>query len=304
MKAIYNGHSNQGGIYQIVNKLDGKIYIGSAKKFSVRYYQHINSLKKGTHHNNHLQSAFNKDGSDVFEFHVLEVVEGEQADRLLVEQTYIDKHQDTWETCYNFKQQAVATSRSCFSKDPDTTRAKRSEASIEMWKDTAYRKLQSEIQSIKTQEQWENAEHRKSKIEGMRSFHLSEESIKHKQKISSRMSSRTVSEETKVKISKAVSRANKELWKNEEYRKKVIEGRKRSWSQDAKRKKKTSERMRESTQKTYLIVSPDGTLVNITNMQKFCSDYNGKLIPHEMSKVARGIKKMYKGWTTYCQNQK
>lgn len=301
MQAIYNGHSRKSGIYQIINKINGKVYIGSAKEFKRRYTQHINSLKKGTHHNKHLQGAFNRDGSDSFEFHVLKVVEGEQADRLLVEQTHIDKLQDSWETCYNFKQQTVATTRSCFSKDPDATRVKKSEASIGMWKDPTYRKLQSEIQSIKTQEQWENIEHRESKIEGMKSFHLSEESVEHKQKIASRMRNRTVSSETRVKISKAVSKANKELWKNKTYREKVINGRKESWKKDEERKKKASEKMRKSFQKTYLVVAPDGTIVNITNMQKFCTEYDGKLIPHEMSKVARGTKKTYKGWTTYCQ---
>jgi len=139
MQAFYNGHSNQGGIYQIINKLDGKVYVGSAKGFKQRYTQHINSLNKGTHHNKHLQAAFIRDGSDAFEFHILEVVVGEQADRLLVEQKRLDSYQESWELCYNFKQQTIASSRTCFSKDPEKTKKLQSKASKELWKDPLYR---------------------------------------------------------------------------------------------------------------------------------------------------------------------
>lgn len=299
MQTFYNGHSNQGGIYQIINKLDGKVYVGSAKGFKQRYTQHINSLRKGTHHNKHLQGAFNRDGSDSFEFHVLEVVNGEQADRLLAEQKHLDSYQENWEVCYNFKQQTIASSRSCFSKDPETTRLKRSRASIEMWKDPTYRKMQSQIQSVKTKEQWDDEEQRQSKEEGMRRFHSSANSAEFKENASLRMKNRVVSDKTKAKISKSVSKANKELWKDKEYRKKVLTGRRLSWSQDTERKRRASEAMTSFAQKSYVIVSPDGVVVNITNMQKFCKEHNDKLIPNEMSKVARGVKKNYKGWTTY-----
>lgn len=59
-------------IYKILNKINNKIYIGSAKNFHKRKLQHSRSLRSGSHYNVHLQRAFNKYGEDNFEFGVLE----------------------------------------------------------------------------------------------------------------------------------------------------------------------------------------------------------------------------------------
>lgn len=122
---IYKGKSKFGGIYKITNTLDGKVYIGSAKKFSVRANQHRRSLEKSVHQNKHLQAAFNRDGTDSFTFEVIEVVEGDRSVRTAVEQTYLDELIETWELCYNFRKDA---SRSSWSKDPATSREKMSRA--------------------------------------------------------------------------------------------------------------------------------------------------------------------------------
>lgn len=62
------------GIYQIRNKIDGKIYIGSSKNIHVRWNSHISAFKRGDHANIHLQKAWEKYGSDAFEFSILERV--------------------------------------------------------------------------------------------------------------------------------------------------------------------------------------------------------------------------------------
>ncbi len=128
MKFNYDGKSNKSGVYKITNLTNGKVYIGSAKRFKTRGQQHINSLEKGVHQNRHLQSAFNRDGTDVFVFEVLEVVLGDKLVRTTVEQTYLDQYLDDWERCYNFQKQTVAKERSCFSKNPEETRRKMSES--------------------------------------------------------------------------------------------------------------------------------------------------------------------------------
>lgn len=61
------------GIYQILNTVNGKKYIGSSKDVVKRLGGHKNTLKKGTHSNSHLQSAFKKYGLDNFVYSVLEV---------------------------------------------------------------------------------------------------------------------------------------------------------------------------------------------------------------------------------------
>lgn len=63
------------GIYEIVNLVNGKRYVGSAKNFVQRWYIHRRALVAGKHHSRHLQRAWNKHGSDAFEFREIEVCE-------------------------------------------------------------------------------------------------------------------------------------------------------------------------------------------------------------------------------------
>lgn len=300
METKYNGKSNKGGIYRIINLVNNKIYVGSAKGFKQRYRHHVESLRKGTHHNKHLQASFNKHGEDVFLFEVLEVVEGEQSERLIAEQKHIDVliKQGKWEETFNFKKKTIAKSRSCFSKTPEETRKKRSESSKKMWQDPEYRRQQSEIQTIRTKEQWEVPGEREKRSDSLKTFYSSEEGAKEREKISKKMSERVVSEESRKKISKTVSKKNVEMWQDESYRKKTIEGRKKSWAKDPKRKKDASQRMREFASKTYHLVDPNGNAIAITNLQEYCKKSSMKLIPHCLSQVARGVRQNYKGWTS------
>lgn len=74
----------QAGIYSITNKLNGKVYIGSAaKSFIKRWWKHKYDLKNDNHHSQHLQNAWNKcikDGlnpEEIFEFKILETIREE-----------------------------------------------------------------------------------------------------------------------------------------------------------------------------------------------------------------------------------
>ena len=63
------------GIYGIVNKVNGKIYIGqTGERFQRRYWHHQWKLRDNSHDNSHLQRAFNKYGENNFEYIVLEIV--------------------------------------------------------------------------------------------------------------------------------------------------------------------------------------------------------------------------------------
>lgn len=59
------------GIYEIVNLVNGKRYIGSAKFLRKRRGQHWTRLRGGWHNNRHLQNSWNKHGGENFEFRVL-----------------------------------------------------------------------------------------------------------------------------------------------------------------------------------------------------------------------------------------
>lgn len=62
------------GVYQIVNKLNNKRYIGSTtKSFKDRWRVWKNDLQKGNA-SSHIQNAWNKYGEDNFNFEIIEVV--------------------------------------------------------------------------------------------------------------------------------------------------------------------------------------------------------------------------------------
>lgn len=60
------------GVYCLYNKNRDKYYIGSAKDVIKRLKTHRFELLNGSHDNRHLQSDFDSDGIDAFEFEILE----------------------------------------------------------------------------------------------------------------------------------------------------------------------------------------------------------------------------------------
>lgn len=94
------------GIYEIVNKTNGKRYIGSTEQsFTIRWRNHRSLLRANRHHSRHLQNAWNKYGEDSFEFRVLERNPGPEIyyfDNITREQWYLDN-----ESCeYNMSDRA------------------------------------------------------------------------------------------------------------------------------------------------------------------------------------------------------
>ena len=55
------------GIYKITNTVNGKVYIGSSIHLDKRWEEHLWYLKNNKHHSIHLQNAWNKYGSFIFE---------------------------------------------------------------------------------------------------------------------------------------------------------------------------------------------------------------------------------------------
>lgn len=77
-------------IYRIKNTTNGMFYIGSTKNLHKRFMEHANALRKNTHHNQHLQSAWNKYGEKSFCFELVEEVK-EISLLLEREQHWLDK---------------------------------------------------------------------------------------------------------------------------------------------------------------------------------------------------------------------
>lgn len=85
------------GIYQIVNKVNQKKYIGSSIRLQGRKKRHFSELNCNIHHSQALQRAYNKYGKDSFDFFILEYCETEKL--LEREQYYLDNLKPEYNIC-------------------------------------------------------------------------------------------------------------------------------------------------------------------------------------------------------------
>ncbi len=85
------------GIYEIVNTVSNKRYVGSAVDFEKRWALHRHQLANGCHKNLHIQNAWAKYGDTVFEFRPLLRCAPEQL--LFYEQRCIDGLKPDYNMC-------------------------------------------------------------------------------------------------------------------------------------------------------------------------------------------------------------
>lgn len=77
-------------IYQILNKVNGKFYIGSSYDYKRRKQAHLWQLRNNQHKCPHLQHSWNKHGENSFEFVILEELTRRE-ELIPREQYYLDK---------------------------------------------------------------------------------------------------------------------------------------------------------------------------------------------------------------------
>lgn len=63
------------GIYKIINKVDGKFYIGSSKDILKRWDKHLKDLRKHKHHSIKLQEAYDTYGEESFTYEIVEEIQ-------------------------------------------------------------------------------------------------------------------------------------------------------------------------------------------------------------------------------------
>lgn len=93
------------GVYEIVNTVDGSVYVGSSINVQLRFYQHRRALRMGNHHNILLQQAWDKEGEKAFEFCILQAIAMQNlgnVDLDGIEQDYITSYSSEGK-CYNIK---------------------------------------------------------------------------------------------------------------------------------------------------------------------------------------------------------
>ena len=115
LSSVYIIFISMTGIYKIINKVNGKYYVGSSIELDKphgRWYKHKRALMKRKHINSHLQSAWNKYGENNFDFLIIENV---SEDKLIeTEQKYLDKASNEKDQCYN---QNFLAERGSFSEE-------------------------------------------------------------------------------------------------------------------------------------------------------------------------------------------
>ncbi|MDR1422793.1 MAG: GIY-YIG nuclease family protein [Coriobacteriales bacterium] len=84
------------GVYQLRNRLSGKLFIESASNLKSRELTLRMMLDDGRHPNGQLQEDWNKHGSDTFEYSVLEQVEVEQDASPAERKKQLDEMMSLW----------------------------------------------------------------------------------------------------------------------------------------------------------------------------------------------------------------
>lgn len=100
------------GIYQIINLVNGKKYVGRSLNIKKRLAEHKSNLRKNMHPNKHLQFSYNKHGLNNFKFSVLEEACG--ATYINREQWYLDNYIDFDKDYNNSIWADMAVSKSSF----------------------------------------------------------------------------------------------------------------------------------------------------------------------------------------------
>lgn len=221
------------GIYSIVCLKNSKIYIGQSKHIEVRWLEHKDELKKGTHQNKHLQNAWNKYGENSFVFSVIEECEEDNLTKR--EQYWIDYYGGiNSKNTYNFRQAGSkgTMSKETLKKMSEATKRlrqnpewveKNAQAIRDSW--TPERRKQMSIQ--KTGTKWTEAQRKnRKKFDDMRRGVARSDEVK--AKVSATLMGHTVSEATRQKLREA---GKKQIHKplTDEQRKNVSEGAKKGW---------------------------------------------------------------------------
>jgi group I intron endonuclease len=88
MKSLFHGHEKASGLYQILNALNGRVYIGTGSVLRNRLSDHLRLLRAGGHFNGPLQGDFNLYGEGAFVFEVVALI-ADPVERLKAEEAAI-----------------------------------------------------------------------------------------------------------------------------------------------------------------------------------------------------------------------
>lgn len=108
LREEYNQRKYRMGVYQIRNKVNGKVFIGSNTDLDAAWNSQEFQLQLGSHRNRDLQKEWKEFGADAFIYEILEEI-SDTADKIAdykdeikeLEQVYIDERQPYDEKGYH-----------------------------------------------------------------------------------------------------------------------------------------------------------------------------------------------------------
>lgn len=110
LKVEYKLHKTTKGVYQIRNKINGKIFIGSSIDLNAIWNRNKTQLNFGNHQNTELQKEWKELGEDAFEYEILSTLKEDEEKEIdfkkevkFLEELYIDELQPFDEKGYNKK---------------------------------------------------------------------------------------------------------------------------------------------------------------------------------------------------------
>jgi len=305
MKKEFKGYANKSGVYRITNTINGKIYIGSAKRFKQRASEHISSLKNNKHQNKHLQASFNKYGTDAFLFEVIEVVPGEKSARAMREQEFIDGYLEDWEKCFNIAKKTIKK-QGPWSKTPEESREKVISKRCNDW----YLFLSSEdVEYVVEDLSW-FCKQQKIDLSQMKKLSLGKnkqyqgwKSIKfltHKTLVN-----KETKKEYKITAQKSLGSHSTILGIDSSHLSKLLSGKRKSIGNWVVKNRKIVTRPYKG--KTYKLISPEGQVIRFNNLTRFAKE-NGLDRSSVFSLISgkHGKKQVltHKGWIKYGMSQK
>lgn len=209
MTATTRRQLKNGGVYSITNKVNGKVYIGSAVDFKKRWGAHKRCLKKGVHPNSYLQKAWNKHGSVSFIFAVLEY-ELDPKKLLEIEQRWMDLYQaHNRHLGYNITPEAGSTAQ--------------------MWADPERRRIQSE----KAKKRWEDPEYRERVMGKQKAYWTIERRLSQSQAVRGQFLKN-------AELQAKFKESTRQLQEDPEFRGKVAEKKKATWNEPGKKEARSA----------------------------------------------------------------
>lgn len=269
---------------------------------------------------------------DFLVFEVIEVMEGStKEERNKREEWWISQHYDNQGSCYNFKQKVTDKERTHYSSNPEQTKRKQSESMKKLWDIPEYKvaalermhtgkkvalsdetfraelganisatkKANGALISEKLKERWADPESRKAISEKLKETLSTEESRQRKREAYLKVKAKREADPTALEeYKRQCSEHSKKLWEEGFLSREFSDEHRALLSVKAKERIASGKMEHLKTHgfkaTAYEVVGPDGNLMTIDNLSKFCKENGFSFF--KFKRMLKGITASYEGY--------